>query len=87
MCIGLASGYIEPKEEKKMSLLKRKTNFDRIKEMTIDEMAERFANVEFNIINEIYQTLEIPINKSKFKNEHSERKQEWKQWLESEAEE
>lgn len=39
MCLGMDGGYIEPKEEKKTSLLKRKTNFDRIKEMTIDEMA------------------------------------------------
>lgn len=37
MCLGLASGYKEP--EKKMSLLKPYTNFDRLKDASIDEMA------------------------------------------------
>lgn len=47
MCTGLANGgYIPPKEEKKaVSLIKPYTNFDRIKEMRIDEMAEFLEDV------------------------------------------
>ncbi len=42
MCLGLTTGYVpEEKNEsvKTTSLLKRKTNFDKIKNMTIDELA------------------------------------------------
>lgn len=38
MCTELAQGYREP--EKKMSLLKPYTNFEKIKAMDIDEMAD-----------------------------------------------
>lgn len=86
MCLGLAQGYTEPKAEKKVSLLKPYTKFDEIKNMTIDEMAERFANVEFNLINEICKSLGISINKSELLSEHSNRSKEWKKYLESEAE-
>ncbi len=86
MCLGLGNGCVPKEEKKAVSLLKPYTNFDRIKDMNLDEIAERFANVEFNIINEVYKTLDIPTDKSKFKNEYSNRKKEWKQYLESEAE-
>lgn len=39
MCMGM-NNYREPKEEKKMSLLKPYTNNDRINDMSIDEKAE-----------------------------------------------
>ncbi len=42
MCLGMAGGYIEPKEEKKTSLLKQKTNNDKINEMSVEEKAELF---------------------------------------------
>ena len=38
MC--LAAGYIQSKEKDATSLLKPYTNFDKIKSMSIDEMAE-----------------------------------------------
>jgi len=40
MCLGLAADYREPKEEKTTSLLKPYTNFDKIKNMSVNEMAE-----------------------------------------------
>lgn len=41
MCLGLTTGYVPEKKEsvKTTSLLKRKTNFDKIKDMTINELA------------------------------------------------
>lgn len=88
MCTGLANGgYIPPKEEKKaVSLIKPYTNFDRIKEMTVEELAERMTNVEFNIIHEVYDAMKIPCSNSKLHKEHILRQTEWKHWLESEAE-
>lgn len=88
MCTGLANGgYISPKEEKKaVSLIKPYTNFDRIKEMTVEELAERMTNVEFNIIHEVYDAMKIPCSNSKIRKEHMFRQKEWKHWLESEAE-
>lgn len=70
-----------------MSLLKPYTNFDSIKDMNLDELAERMANIEFNIIYGIYDTLKIPFSNPKFRKECDLRKEEWKQYLESEAEE
>lgn len=43
MCLGKATGVREP-EEKKMSLLKQKTNNDRINEMSVEEKAEFFSS-------------------------------------------
>lgn len=43
MCLGLGNGYIEPKEEK-VSLLKPYTKFDRIKDMSLNEMAIAFGS-------------------------------------------
>lgn len=87
MCTGLANGgYIPPKEEKKaVSLIKPYTNFDRIKEMSVEELAERMTNVEFNIIHEVYDAMKIPCSNSKIRKEHILRQKEWKHWLESEA--
>lgn len=44
MCLGKASGCSEPKKEK-VSLLKRKTNNDRINEMSIDKKAEFLSRI------------------------------------------
>lgn len=85
MCVGKAMGVVEA-PEKKMSLLKPYTKFDEIKNMTIDEMAEIFANVEFNLVNEIYKAFGISINKTELLSEHSNRTKKWKKYLESEAE-
>lgn len=39
MCLGLGNGYVPKEEKKTVSLLKRKTNNDRINEMSIEEKA------------------------------------------------
>lgn len=44
MCLGLANGCTKSEKES-VSLLKKKTNYDRIKEMTVDEMAEFLEEV------------------------------------------
>lgn len=81
MCIGIASGYIEPKEEKKTSLLKRKTNFDSIKDMNLDELAEKLATVELNAV-----CVYVSMDGAEYIRVKSERKKQWLEWLESEAE-
>lgn len=41
MCLGKAQACIkQPKEEKKVSLLKPYTNYDKIKDMSVDELAD-----------------------------------------------
>lgn len=40
MCLGLATGYIKPKEERTTSLLKPYTNNDKLTDMSLDERAE-----------------------------------------------
>lgn len=40
MCLGLATGYINPKEERTTSLLKPYTNNDKLSDMSLDERAE-----------------------------------------------
>lgn len=81
MCIGIASGYIEPKEEKKTSLLKRKTNFDNLKDMSALDFAEKLTNVELNAA--MVFCIGSPEEYSSVK---EERKKDWLEWLESEAE-
>lgn len=81
MCIGIASGYIEPKEEKKTSLLKRKTNFDNLKDMNLDELAEKLATVELNAV-----CVYVSMDGAEYIRVKSERKKQWLEWLESEAE-
>ena len=85
MCLGLANGYIEPKEEK-VSLLKPYTNNDRINDMSLEERAKILANIHYNVIKAVYEILKIPYDKSKFYSNYLECIKEWKQWLESEAE-
>ena len=40
MCMGLATGYIKPKEERTTSLLKPYTNNDKLTDMSIEERAK-----------------------------------------------
>ena len=78
MCLGKASGYREPK--KRMSLLKQRTNFDRIKDMSVDKFAE-FLNAIAECCNNKdcrHCLLKIVGCNCNVK--------EIKQWLESEAE-
>lgn len=81
MCLGMASGYIEPKEEKKTSLLKPYTNFDNIKDMNLDELAEKLATVELNAV-----CVYVSMDGAEYILVKSERKKQWLEWLESEAE-
>lgn len=82
MCTELANGEnIEPKE-KKLSLLKLYTNFDSIRNMNIDELAEKLSIIELNAICVYISADEIGYNRVK-----NERKKQWLEWLESEAEE
>lgn len=82
MCLGKASGYREPKENKteKVSLLKPNTNFDRIKDMSVDELAGVLATIEANAAC-IYSGESVDYSYLK-----SERKKQWLEDLESEAE-
>lgn len=80
MCLGLGNGCV-PKEEKKTSLLKPYTNFENIKDMNIDEMAESLATVELNAV-----CCYISMNKEEYISTKAERKQQWLEYLESEAE-
>lgn len=50
MCLGKAMGVTKtPEKEKKTSLLKPYTNFEKIKAMDIDEMAEFLSDCETDI--------------------------------------
>lgn len=80
---GLANGgYIPPKEDKKTSLLKLYTNFDRIKDMTIDELAEKFAIAELNTAMNF-----CIASAAEYSSVKAKRKRQWCKYLESEAEE
>lgn len=39
MCLGLANDYAPKEEKKTVSLIKRKTNFDKIQEMDVYELS------------------------------------------------
>lgn len=64
MCIGLAGGYREPE---KKSLLKPYTNFDKMKDMDIDSMAEQLAVFELNGIYDFCKENNIKIDDEEFK--------------------
>lgn len=64
-----------------MSLLKTHTNFDNIKDMNLDELAEKLATVELNAVY-VY----ISMDGAEYIRVKSERKKQWLEWLESEAE-
>lgn len=82
MCLGLGNGYIEPKEEKKaVTLLKPYTNMENLKAMNIDELAEKLAIVELNAA--MVFCIGSPEEYSAVK---EERKNDWIEWLGSEAE-
>lgn len=83
MCLGLGNGYIEPKEEKKtVTLLKPYTNFDNVRNMNIEELAEKLAIVELNAAMAFCKATS-PEEYSAIK---EERKNDWIEWLGSEAE-
>lgn len=42
MCLGLATGYIKPKEERTTSSLKPYTNNDKLSDMRLDERADQW---------------------------------------------
>ena len=65
-----------------MSLLKPYTNFDSIKDMNLDELAEKMATVELNAI-----CVYVSMDGAEYIRVKSERKKQWLEWLESEAEE
>lgn len=78
MCVGLANGgYVEPKEER-VSLLKPYTRFDKIKDMTLDEMAETMEK-SCGKGCPLFDDCHVKSN--------DECMEKIKQWLESEAEE
>lgn len=64
-----------------MSLLKPHTNFDSIKDMSLDELAEKLTNVELNAA--MVFCIGSPEEYSSVK---EERKKDWLEWFESEAE-
>lgn len=80
MWSGKVSGYTEPKEEK-VSLLKPYTNFDRIKDMKVEEIAEKLAVIEANAACVYCNPNEVDYLSVK-----RERKKQWIEYLESEAE-
>lgn len=80
MCLGMAGGYIEPKEEKKTSLLKRKTNNDRINEMSVEE------KVAFLNEHRQYHCLHCSYHYVNGDCYDKDCKLGYKTWLESEAE-
>ena len=65
-----------------MSLLKPYTNFEKIKDMTVDELAQKLAIIEANAV-----CCYISMNKEAYAKLISERKKQWLEYLESEAEE
>lgn len=64
-----------------MSLLKPHTNFDSIKAMNLDELAEKLATVELNAV-----CVYVSMDGAEYIRVKSERKKQWIEWLESEAE-
>lgn len=86
MCLGLGNSYVPEKKEsvKTTSLLKRKTNNDRINEMSIEEKAEFLTRKTKCIFcdDEVMRE-QTDCRSLKACTEYCK----WKQWLESEAEE
>lgn len=80
MCLGLGNGCVV-KEEKKTSLLKPYTNFENLKAMNINELAEKLVIVELNAV--MVFCIGSPEEFSSLK---QERQKDWIEWLESEAE-
>ena len=79
MCLGLGNGCV-PKEEKKTSLLKPYTNFENLKAMNINELAEKLVIVELNAA--MVFAIGSPEEFSSLK---QERQKDWIEWLDSEA--
>lgn len=69
--------------EKKVSLLKQKNNFDRIKEMDMDELAERLTIVELNAALEF----SVMPDAETYAAVKAKRKLQWLEYLKSEVEE
>lgn len=72
---------VSNEKKKTVSLLKRKTNFDRIKEMSVDELAEKLAIIEANAACVYCSPNEVDYLSVKI-----ERKKQWLEYLGSETE-
>lgn len=71
---------IDP-DDKRFSLLKPKTNFEQVKAMDLDKLAEKLATVELNAVC-VYVSMDgMEYNRIK-----ADRKLQWLEWLENEAE-
>ena len=84
MCLNLENGLV-PKEKKKISLLKNYTNFDKIKDMNFDEMAEQFAIFELNSLYSFCEASGHKNDKLKYAECFPARAAAWKAMLESEV--
>lgn len=88
MCLGLGNGYVKPKEEK-VSLLKRKTNFDNLKDLSawdfagkIDELIQGDCDIcPFSTLHGDVQECNL------FDYRPTTCRRRYQQWLESEARE
>lgn len=80
MCLGLGNGCVV-KEKKRTSLLKPYTNFENLKAMNINELAEKLVIVELNAA----MVFDIG-SPEEFSSLKQERQKDWIEWLESEAE-
>lgn len=85
MCTGLANGYREPK---KMSLLKQKTNFDKLKNLSSWDFAgkiDEFVDGDCDICP--FSTMKGDVQECLLLDDKpSTCRQKYQQWLESEAE-
>lgn len=65
----------------RFSLLKPKTNFEQVKAMDLDKLAEKLATVELNAV-----CVYVSMDRMAYNRIKAERKLQWLEWLESEAE-
>lgn len=84
MCLGLATGYINKDDNN--SLLKPYTNFDNLKDMNIDEMAEFLCRYAYITIYKFCDKCNIEINKETCEEEYSNVLQEYKDFLNKKVE-
>lgn len=86
MCLGIAGGYVEPKEEK-VSLLKRKTNFDNLKDLSAWDFAgkiDKFVQGDCDICP--FSQIQGDVQECRLLDGRpSTCRMKYKQWLESEA--
>lgn len=70
------------KSKETVSLLKRKTNFDNIGNMNINELAEKLAIIEAHAV-----CVYVSMDGAEYTRLKSERKKQWLEWLVREAKE